>query len=164
MGILLLFASAVTAQINITATLNSSGGNIQSGATHCEWSVGEMSSVGLLSTTGIQFTNGILQGSLQLATSVPVIAITRNELQFYPNPVSHILLGRFQFSKPGVVYIKLTDVLGRNVVNWKSAYSSGSMVQLYPVAHLTPGIYVAEVIFVSGNGHTQKGNYTILKQ
>jgi hypothetical protein len=162
--IIFMFSCSVSyGQIKIESVLNTSGGSATLSAVHLEWNVGEMTSVDLYSAGTTIVTAGLLQGNVSTPTSVLYINLPANAVAFYPNPVAQNLNGSFRFNRSGDLYVRILNVKGQTLYQWKWQVQEGQSQKQFLLDELAGGTYFTEVIFVPSAGVMQKGTYTIIK-
>jgi hypothetical protein len=159
----IVVCSASYGQIAIESILNTSGGSATPSTVHLEWNVGEMTSVDLYSAGSTVITAGLLQGSMSTPTGIFYLNLPANAVAFYPNPVAQNLNGSFRFTRSGDLYVRILNVKGQALYQWKWQVQEGQSQKQFLLDELTGGTYFTEVIFVPSAGMMQKGTYTILK-
>lgn len=150
-------------QISIESVLNTSGGSATPSAVHLEWNVGELTSIDLYSAGSTVITAGLLQGNTSTPTGIFYLNLPADAAAFYPNPVAQNLNGSFRFNRSGDVYVRVLNVKGQTLCQWKWQVQEGQSQKQFLLDELTGGTYFTEVIFVPSSGVMQKGTYTILK-
>lgn len=99
-----------------------------------------------------------LTDSIPPATSVPSVANTFTQLKVYPNPFRDVCYIQLQKTDNDPVFIYLTDLSGKVVMNEKSEAGTETTIELKNMNTLVPGIYLLHV----GNENFSK-NYKIVK-
>jgi Secretion system C-terminal sorting domain len=159
---LLILSFTAKAQLLEPGTLNSTGGNFVFRGTPTTpnfslvWSVGESTLIKTFSVNGGMYflTQGVLQPFVPLdLQTIPVQGWNKEEVKYYPNPVSTLLQFDLFSNDTGRVVLRVIDLLGNThgvrefqyntlPVNQKidfSKYASGPyylMLSLYSKGHL----------------------------
>jgi hypothetical protein len=86
-------------------------------------------------------TNNQNDQAIYLRYTLPVNESVLDQVNIYPNPVTSIL--KIDMESKNVKYIKLTDVLGKNILKTKSTSIN--------VQNLTKGVYLLQIVTLDGN-------------
>ncbi|MFT3843824.1 MAG: T9SS type A sorting domain-containing protein [Lacibacter sp.] len=158
-----LLMLTANAQVNITSTFNTTGHSSYTGTFQLDWSVSELTSIDTYSNSNIIITNGILQGTVTLATGINIIQISSTDVKLFPNPARDYFTGNFQFKKPGKLEVQLIDIKGSVINAWQSTYYTPLYNKTFTVDKLPSGTYLLKVVFHANNGTVYRGDYKLIK-
>lgn len=155
LSLFLLFSSAT---LFGQSTLNATGGGGTIGANTYDYSVGEMSLVSTFSSATVIVTQGILQPQPISPTGIQSSAISKDQLQIYPNPGSTIVYIQTSFLTAGQITVALLDAIGRELKYYEWPLINGIEKHAIDMSHLAQGNY-----FLNVNFNEQQNTYKIQK-
>jgi hypothetical protein len=170
-SVILIFFSLITAngyaQTNTPSVINSSGGSLQTGYYHFEWSVGELALVNQMASSdnNLIVTNGFLQPYvLNPGTNNLSSQFGKDEIRIFPNPApDHVEINFFTRQK-GKIRISFYDASGKKVYDREVTCYGVDLVETIKVNHLANGIYGLQIDLVPDDGYVSKhGLYKLIK-
>jgi hypothetical protein len=110
--------------------------------------------VSVLIPPGLNTTTGRARFSIVLADgqrfdfdyTTSVRAFTAIAGSLFPNPVSDVLTVEAEMPRPTTVRVRLSDVLGRTVVETREQVSAGIFRKQVDVSTLPAGVYIFEML------------------
>lgn len=138
------FSYICSAQSIGPATLNAAGGSAAVAGNTYEWSVGEMVLVNTAIASGLVVTQGTLQPMAQ-STGINDRKLALAGLSIYPNPANNQLNIKFDMARDLDVFLKLTDISGREQYLEKIKNHNGSTLITIDFKPYAAGIYMLQV-------------------
>ncbi len=170
--VLLLITVSVNSQIVEPFTLNSTGGNyVYRGAPTIPnfsliWSVGESTMIETFSVNGGMYllTQGVLQPFIpEDLQTVPIQGWNREEVKYYPNPVSTLLQFDLFSRDTGRVVLRILDLLGNTHGVREFQYNTLPVHQTIDFSKYASGPYYLMLSLYSKGQLKKHGVFKILK-
>ncbi|MBP7346606.1 MAG: hypothetical protein RL135_2570 [Bacteroidota bacterium] len=169
---LLMLAFNVQAQLLEPSTLNSTGGNyVFRGAPTIPnfslvWSVGESTLIETFSVNGGMYllTQGVLQPFVPVdLQTVPILGWNKEEVKYYPNPVSTQLQFDLFSNDTGRVVLRILDLLGNTHGVREFEYKTLPVNQKIDFSKYASGPYYLMLSLYSKGQLKKHGVFKILK-
>jgi hypothetical protein len=164
--LLLLLATASSAQIAATYAVNIAGNLVSTGNYNFEWSVGESAAITTMGNSNLLVTNGLLQYKVDNQPEVNLVAsFLPDEIRVYPNPVKNILGINILHANKGKHQIELLDAKGIMIKEVQLNYTGMGALENWNLSGLSAGQYllnIRQTDAVTGR-LVKKGAYKILK-
>lgn len=167
-----LLAFNAHAQLLEPSTLNATGGNFVFRGTpsipnfSLIWSVGESTLIETFSVNGGMYflTQGVLQPFVPLdLQTVPIQGWNKEEVKYYPNPVSTLLQFDLFSNDTGRVVLRVIDLLGNTHGVREFQYSTSPVNQKIDFSKYSSGPYFLMLSLYSKGQLKKHGVFKILK-
>jgi Secretion system C-terminal sorting domain len=128
------------------------------------FTVAELSMVETFSASGLMLTQGFQQPFQSLTVlEAPFV----EEFILFPNPANDHLNLKCRLSESGIISLEILSLNGAQLgIQEMLQYSSGELIHLFSIDHLSDGMYVLRVSFENsgtGNTVTEFHRFTIIK-
>lgn len=141
-------------------TFNTQGGSGSTTNFNLDWSVGELTLTKTEQTDNLIFTQGLLQGKIQLI--VASSNITDGELKILPNPTPGILYIQTGFLQQGKMQVLVYDALGQKIINQQEILV-GFSTKTINLSRYANGTYLLKIFFTPTGGYIKNRTYKIIK-
>jgi hypothetical protein len=138
--ILLHFLFPSRAQITGPFVINVTGNSAITGLYRFDWSVGELCLIDSWTNTRGTLENGFLHpGTERKTDSIDFLA--KGDIMIWPNPVYTTADINFTLTTPGLVQMKIFDVLGRLIMKKEFSYNGAGHIEKVNMEQYRSGTY-----------------------
>ena len=144
--ILLLFPVCCVAQQGLPFVINIAGGFATSGNVRIDWSVGELCLIDSYNKTNVILENGFLHPGTERPGNNSNNFFARGDIMIFPNPAYSFTEINFTVQQPGVINMKVIDVLGKQVLSKQFNYNGVGHIEKLDVQRYPSGTYFIHLL------------------
>lgn len=146
--ILLLLPVCCIAQQGEPSVVNIAGGSGTAGNVRFDWSVGEMCLIGSFNKPNLTLENGFLHPGIERLSGNNNKFFARGDILLLPNPAYAFTEINFLVQQPGVVTMRMVDILGKQVMSKQINYNGVGHIEKLNLNRYPAGVYFIHLLLV----------------